>query len=134
MATAASLARGLDARRQGFGWRCPCPLGCGYTLSLAEGEDGKLLAYCFGGCDFNDVFAALVEHGLFDDAVTPVTGVEASVHRDRDDEQRIETACRIYDRLTPAAGTIAEGYLRSRSIAIVMPSVLRFGTCPHRGG
>jgi hypothetical protein len=54
-------------QRQGHNWRCPCPLGCGYALSLADGEEGQLLAHCFGGCGFDDVLAVLVEYALFDD-------------------------------------------------------------------
>ena len=34
------LAAALGAQRQGHNWRCDCPLGCGYALSLADGESG----------------------------------------------------------------------------------------------
>jgi hypothetical protein len=136
VAFAASLARRLEGQRQGHNWRFPCPLGCGYTLSICDGEDGQLLAYCFGGCGYDEVLSALVEYGLFDDdddalcrdlsrSVRPGTA---------DDIARSRSACWIYHHLAPAAGTLAATYLRSRHIAIAAPSVLRFGNCPHRLG
>ena len=64
---AAAIARRLGGQRQGNNWRCPCPLGCGYSLSLGYGENGKLLAFCFGGCEFDELMLALVEYGLLDD-------------------------------------------------------------------
>ena len=67
MAGAVTIARNLGGERGGANWCCPCPLGCGYALSLAEGEDGRLLAHCFGGCDYHEILAALVEYGLLDD-------------------------------------------------------------------
>jgi hypothetical protein len=136
MATAASLARRLEGQRQGRNWRFPCPLGCGYTLSICDGEDGRLLAYCFGGCDYDDVHSALVEYGLFDDDDDALChDVSHSVRPSIADElARIQTARWIYDRLAPAAGTIAQVYVRSRHVTIDMPPVLRFGNCPHRLG
>jgi len=65
------LARGLGGQRQGHNWRCPCPLDCGYSLSFRDAEEGRLLIHCFGGCNYEDVLAALVEYGLFDDGIDP---------------------------------------------------------------
>jgi putative DNA primase/helicase len=138
MAAAASLARRLDGRRQGHNWRLPCPLGCGYTLSICDGENGTLVVHCFGGCDYNDVLCALVERGLFnddDDDGAVSHGTRPDLERNGPEEaERVETARWIYGRLAPAAGTVAEKYLRSRHIAIDVPQVLRFGNCPHRSG
>jgi hypothetical protein len=67
MATAAQIAAALGAWRQGHNWRCTCPLDCGYALSFCDSDDGRLLAYCFGGCEYDDIRIALVEHGLLDD-------------------------------------------------------------------
>ena len=65
--SAAGIARQLGATRQGNNWRCACPRDCGYSLSLSDGEDGRLLAFCFGGCEFDEIMLALVEYGLLDD-------------------------------------------------------------------
>jgi putative DNA primase/helicase len=135
VATAASLACRLDGQRQGHNWRLPCPLGCGYTLALADAEDGRLLAHCFGGCDYANILSALVEHGLFDDDDPLCHGASLSVGRSADDDFARSRAARwIYDQLASAVGTAAEVYLRHRYISIAMPPVLRFGNCPHRLG
>jgi hypothetical protein len=135
VATAASLARRLDGKRQGYNWRLPCPLGCGYTLSLCDGEDGTLLAYCFGGCGYHEIISALVGHGLFDDDDVVLSDVSPSVRPNAaDDLARSEAACGIYRRLARAPGTAAETYLRLRHITVAVPPVLRFGSCPHRLG
>jgi phage/plasmid primase-like uncharacterized protein len=104
-------------------------------LSLSDGEDGRLLAYCFGGCEYAEVITSLVGFGLldYDDAgcCDPVPSIES---READESARSEAACWIYEHIPPAAGTIVEIYLASRGITIEIPSVLRFGNCPHRNG
>jgi hypothetical protein len=53
---------------------CPCPVpghGKGRgdrnpSLSIADGDDGKLLVRCFAGCDSVDVLAELRRRGLTD--------------------------------------------------------------------
>jgi hypothetical protein len=133
MASAASISSNLGAQRQGHDWRCPCPRECGYALSLADGEDGALLAHCFGGCEFNDIIASLVEYGLLDsDGEVDVS--PSITLRVPEDPARFEAARWMYDRLIPAAGTIVETYLRSRAITLPVPTVLRFGAAPHRLG
>ena len=136
MSAAASIAHQLGARRQGDNWRCDCPVGCGYALSFCDAADGELLAYCFGGCGFDDIIVALAEHGLLDgaddDEVVCYGASAFSKSRTAREEQRSEAARRIYDCLAPATGTIVETYLRSRRIILEVPSILRFAACPHR--
>jgi phage/plasmid primase-like uncharacterized protein len=130
--TAAGIARQLGATRQGNNWRCACPRGCGYGLSFREGDDGRLLAFCFGGCTFDQIMSALVEYGLLDD-----DGDESQVSRSvtvcrRDDAESIAHARQIYD-----SGVWDERiavYLHSREIGLSSP-VLRFQEqAPHRLG
>jgi hypothetical protein len=128
----AAIACQLGGQRQGDNWRAPCPCGCGYSLSLADGKDGRLLAFCFGGCQFNQIALALVEYGLLDDddgdlqVSRPVTVCRS------DEAQRIALARQIYDR-----GVWDERiavYLDSRKIGLTSP-VLRFQEqAPHRLG
>jgi hypothetical protein len=131
---AAGIARQLGGQRQGNNWRCPCPLECGYSLSLRDGEDGRLLAFCFGGCEFDEIMSALVEYGLLDDddgddlhVSRCVPGVSPSIQL-----KRIAHAREIY-----ASGVEDERiavYLRSRWIKLTS-SVLRFQEqTPHRLG
>src|SRR3954453_18454208 len=73
--SAAQIGIGLKGRRNGNGWlvRCPCPghgKGRGDTspsLSVHDGDDGRLLLRCFAGCDFVDMLDALKRLGLIDD-------------------------------------------------------------------
>jgi hypothetical protein len=110
-------------------------LDCGYSLSLAEGEDGALLLHCFGGCSYGALMSALVEYGMFGDGgFDPEPRIVARHDRLGEDEQRrIELACQSYRGVTVDDGRIGV-YLRSRAIGITSP-VLRFSeTAPHRLG
>jgi putative DNA primase/helicase len=130
---AAGIGRQLGATRQGNNWRAPCPCGCGYSLSLADGEDGALLIFCFGGCAFDEIMSALVEYGLLDDDGDDDLHVSRPVIVcQRDNTERIAHARQIY-----ASGGWDERiavYLYSRGIHRTSP-VLRFSEqAPHRLG
>ena len=137
MGAAAAIARQLGGTHQGHNWRCLCPLDCGYVMSLSDGEDGRLLAFCFGGCEFDQVMSALVGYGLLDDLddcddsdnpLTPRPAAERIAHA----AERVAQAREIY-----AGGVEDERvqiYLRSRGIKLTSP-VLRFSEHPpHRLG
>jgi putative DNA primase/helicase len=131
--SAAGIARHLGATRQGNNWRCACPRGCGYSLSFCDGADGRLLAFCFGGCAFNEIMSALVEYGLLDDDDDNDLHVSRGVTvSQRDNTERIAHARQIYD-----SGVWDERiavYLHSREIGLTSP-VLRFQEqAPHRLG
>jgi putative DNA primase/helicase len=53
-----------DSSREGHNWRCRCPIHNGVSLTLADGQDGKLLVTCFAGCSSDDVLAALGQRNL----------------------------------------------------------------------
>jgi len=142
--TAAQIAAALGGRREGREWRCPCPAHGGHSLLLADGRDGKLLARCFGGCEWADVFAGLRSLGLIGGGTANV-GVDPEERRSRKEaEARAETdrltrgicaARDLYRRARPAAATLVRVYLRSRGIFGPIPTVLRFlAHCPHRNG
>src|SRR5215471_11796491 len=63
---AARIAAALGGRRDGRGWRCRCPLHGGFSLVLRDGDAGRVLATCWGGCDRLDVLAELRRCGLLD--------------------------------------------------------------------
>src|SRR4051812_36302460 len=81
---------GLKGRRNGQGWmvRCPCPShgkGRGDTspsLSVHDGDDGRLLLRCFAGCEFVDMLDALKRLGLVDDLPALDRGRPAIVRMD----------------------------------------------------
>lgn len=54
-------AVGSEPKRTGGGWMAPCPAHEDSTpsLSVAEGDDGRVLVHDHGGCDTRDVLAAL---------------------------------------------------------------------------
>jgi hypothetical protein len=63
---AAEVARALGGKEVGGGnymCRCPGPLhkrGDRHpSLSVKDGRDGRLLLFCFVGCEFEEIFAAL---------------------------------------------------------------------------
>ena len=129
---AAGIARQLGATRQGNNWRCACPRGCGYGLSFCDGADGRVLAFCFGGCKFDGIMSALVEYGLLDDDSDDSQVSRSVTVCQRDGAQRIALARQIYN-----SGIQDERiavYLRSRGIRLI-PPVLRFAEqAPHRLG
>ena len=128
----AGIARQLGATRQGNNWRCACPRGCGYGLSFCDGADGRLLAFCFGGCAFDEIMSALVEYGLLDDDDDDSHVSRRVIVCPRDGAERIAHARQIYD-----SGVWDERiavYLHSREIGLTSP-VLRFQEqAPHRLG
>jgi len=131
--SAAGIARQLGATRQGNNWRCACPRGCGYGLSFCDGPDGRLLAFCFGGCPFDRIMAALVEYGLLDDDDDDDLHVSRGVTVcQRDNTERIAHARQIYN--SGALDDRIAVYLHSRGIRLI-PPVMRFAEqAPHRLG
>lgn len=56
----ALLSRLDGVKKAGRGWiaRCPAHEDRRASLSIAEGDDGRALVHCFGGCSAADVMAA----------------------------------------------------------------------------
>lgn len=54
------FAAALGAKRTSSGWQANCPAHDDSTasLSIAEGDDGRLLVHCHAGCDFGDIIDA----------------------------------------------------------------------------
>ena len=120
----------LDGTREGAGWRCRCPVHGGRSLSLRVGHTRKLLAYCFAGCNFPEIAAALRDLDLSD-----ASGATSSTKPHVDRDQRIEQAKRLYARAEPAAGTPVEQYLHSRGITMPVPKSVGYARFfPHRDG
>lgn len=101
------------------------------ALSLKDGEGERLLAHCHAGCDFRAVFRALRERGLLDARATPemaIGGVSfTGPDRSSEDQRRgIMRAQTVWNESTPIEGTLAELYLRRRSILGCLPDGLRY--------
>jgi putative DNA primase/helicase len=131
--SAADIAYALgDARREGRGWRCRCPLHRGLSLTLRDGDGGRLLAWCFGGCDSRDVLIELRRRGLLDGRATGYRRPSPQTSQ-REDVARTARALAIWHEARPAVGTIVESYLRRRGILLdAWPAALRFHpACPR---
>jgi putative DNA primase/helicase len=117
-----ALTRLPDARPCAGGWvaRCPAHDDRRPSLSIREGDGGKSLLYCYAGCSYESIIAALCDRP-WREALGP-----ASPGTALDDAQRREIARRIWRESRPATGTLAETYLRSRAITIAPPASLRF--------
>jgi hypothetical protein len=129
----AAAIRNLGARRRGSEYRCACPVGCGYALTLRSSEDGAPLWHCKGGCTQDQVGLALVPYGLFDADDAECFISPPSTNRP-DSSQRIEAARRIYAEA--GAGSLVATYLyEARGISLLPPDILKeHQQCPHRLG
>jgi putative DNA primase/helicase len=137
---ARDIAKALDAKahREGHDWRCICPVHGGRSLTLSDGDYGKLLVKCWAGCDSRDILAQLRQCGLFTGDIYrsrphPIRRigrcqVEAPPPAESPEEraQRIEWARRVWAATGDAPGSPVEIYLRGRGITIALPPVLRW--------
>ena len=92
----------------------------GPTLALRDGERG-LVVKCFAGCSRTDIFTELRRHGVLADDVGECGAdpdpaeIERRREADaRDQDRRMALARHIIASATPASGTVAERYLKTR--------------------
>lgn len=93
------LSRLQDVRKNGKGYRARCPAcgGSSHKLTVAEGDDGRVLLHCF---DCSDTRAVLEAIGLqWRDVFPPRTWPETAEER-----QRVRKALR--ETAWPAALTV----------------------------
>lgn len=81
------LARLQGVRRHGEAWRADCPIGHSSrgALSIATGDDGRVLLHCFAGCAAGDITSAagLRLADLYPERVTRMTSEERRSARQR---------------------------------------------------
>jgi putative DNA primase/helicase len=117
----------LKGRRNGNGWlvSCPCPnhgKGRGDrspSLSVSDGDDGRLLLCCFAGCQFDDILDELRHRGLVNnDRQEPRERlIRETPHVPNAD------AVTIWKAAEPLPHTIAAEYLDRRGITLRPPSL-----------
>jgi hypothetical protein len=114
----------LKGRRNGGGWlvRCPCPnhgKGRGDrfpSLSVADGNGGRLLLRCFAGCDFVEILDELKLRGLVDGIRSePLHRFTPSVHRFVEPNPDVG-ALTIWQATVEAQETFVDEYLNCRHI------------------
>ena len=123
MNLADALARlsGVRSCAGGYVARCPAHSDREASLSVREGEGGRVLLKCFAGCPFEAIRDALGGRawprslGLLNPTLRPVL----------DDAKRTEIARRVWHESKPATGTLAEIYLHARGITMPIPPTLR---------
>jgi hypothetical protein len=64
LTSAGEIAAALEGRREGRQWRCRCPIHGGRSLLVRDGDAGRILVFCHGGCKARDVLAELRRSGL----------------------------------------------------------------------
>jgi putative DNA primase/helicase len=129
------IGTALQGRRSnGAGWlvRCPCPnhgKGRGDrspSLSVTDGDDGRLLLRCFAGCEFTDILSELKHRGLVEG---PLKLSPRPVARPSSPPVKIKepdpVALEIWQASEAIAETIAQNYLERRGIRLLPPR-LRF--------
>lgn len=124
--------------RRGSEYKACCPLHADKTPSFTIFDGGKRF-HCFGcgaSGDVLDFVGQLHGVGLVEAArmlaggslpVVPVAALPAPV----DDASKIAAARSIWRNAAYAGGTLAETYLRSRSISIALPDCVRFARLKH---
>lgn len=125
------IGQALKGRRNGGGWlvRCPCPShGKGRgdrnpSLSVADGDDERLLLRCFAGCEFLEILDELKRQGLVDGERREPPHVRQFVERKQEPDPE---ALRLWKNSIPASDTIASEYLERRGIVGPPPASLRY--------
>lgn len=110
------------------------------ALSLSDGTDGRLLAFCHAGCTFASILVALRWRGLLAGHDTapeadPFAQRKAEARRRAEAEKRAGQAQQLWREARPVGGTPAESYLRGWGITCPLPDTLRFHPgCWHATG
>jgi len=128
----------VKLHRAGNEWKACCPLHNERTPSFTIFDGGRLYQ-CFGCGAHGDVFDFIQHlHGVsLRDAAEMLTGGDlprvdvAPLPPSDDAVDRTEDALAIWSAAVPAAGTLAETYLRWRGIEIDPPLCIRFAVLPY---
>ncbi len=131
---AQEIVKALQGRWSGSAGIARCPSHDDHepSLSIRDGDDGRLLTNCFSGCSPEAVWAALVDRGLVTQRDDRRIERRPQRRRQRPGKPISEPmpnqdhALDIWHQTRPAQGTPAEDYLRSRGIIIPIPKTLRY--------
>lgn len=124
---AEALTRALGGRWHGsYGTaRCPAHEDKSPSLSIKDGDDGRLLLHCHAGCVFRDVAEAIRDRALGEFGASQ-SAVDRRAIVEKLDRSLAELIGIIWTQTRPITGTVAERYLRCRGIAVELPATLRF--------
>lgn len=123
--SAETITRALGGKWHGRYGTAMCPAHDNTktpALSLADGEERKLLVTCHAGCDPVDVLRAINGRGLGMEDIHP----RPAPRPDKGDKGRCDFALKLWREALPITDTIAERYLRERAIRSPFPDTLRY--------
>jgi putative DNA primase/helicase len=129
MSGAAIIAKALGGRKAGKGWTARCPAHDDHdpSLSIVDGEDGKVLVRCHAGCAQAEVIAALRSRGLWEQRDNRAAPRDvANEWPEGDDQKRTGRALANWQSATSANGTLVDNYFYCRGLHIPPPPTLRF--------
>jgi hypothetical protein len=92
-------------------------------LSVADGDDGQLLLWCFAGCEFVDILDGLKRRGLVDDSKGTSGRFTPTIHRIIEPSADVG-ALAIWQATVEAQETNVDEYLKRRGIYL-RPPMLR---------
>jgi putative DNA primase/helicase len=136
--SAAQIAQRLGSTtREGRNCRCRCPIHNGASLYLRDGQDGRLLVYCWAGCNSSAVLAELRRLGLLDDDRRPQLPPRPAPPKPKPaDLSNERLALRIWGEAVDPRGTLVERCLvvnRKSAIPHRAEEALRFHPrCPFK--
>jgi hypothetical protein len=139
MMTACEISTRLRGRIVGHGqYLCHCPVPThgkqrgdrNASLSLADGDDGRLLFHCHAGCDPSDVLYELRQQRLVEENHNS-TYWRDTRRRWRAPPTKLpqepnRVAIALWEAAQPATGTLVETYVASRKLHLPLPPTLRF--------
>ncbi len=103
------------------------------ALSLRDGDQGRLLAHCFAGCTWDEVYRSLCSRGLADRPshrpARPALPLDTAKPWDTAkplDTAKQRKALALWDRAQAIDGSLAQTYLQRRAIQGPFPPDLRF--------
>lgn len=124
---AEALTKALGGRWRGsYGTaRCPSHDDAKPSLSIKDGDDGRLLLHCHAGCEFRDVLSAIRDRGV-DVLSSPRRSFEPRFRTTNPARPLADLIRLIWSDAKRIEGTLAERYLRLRGITVGLPASLRF--------
>ena len=132
---------GVDLKRAGREWKACCPFHNENTPSFTIFDGGRR-AYCFGCGWSGDVLDFVQElHGVGLREAAEMLGADTmprvrlpDLPAATDKSETSAEALAIWRAAVPINGTLAETYLRSRSITCELPPSLRYVELPYGKG
>lgn len=110
------------------------------ALSISRGHAGQLLLWCFKGCGFRDVLAALQIRGIVPGTVdwsppSPEILAKIQAKAEAQNRKRALQAQSCWAETVPITGSPAQTYLQARGITCALPETLRYHPeCWHCSG